>query len=289
METRQVLVVDAFAAEPLAGVPIAVLPDGADLTDRQHRAVADELGTNGTVSYDESLQYVERDRSQSVVSAAVAGCTSLLERGILEPGTHELTAGSDEYTIEVNTDQSASLGIPTLSVEQPEVTSDEIALALGIDVETLRDVGADLPIGRTDRYGGSLFVPVNFLQHLGNAIPDDTELAALLDDAGADRLFAFTFDSLGHDADVHARVFTREGELAASGVATAGCGAYLTAYGAFDEDREQVRVESGHFLDRPSTLGTTLDSRPRVSGSALTTVDGSITIPADDTDEIIEV
>ena len=44
-----VLVVDAFATEPMAGRPVAVFPE-ADLTDDQYRVVAEELGAAGTLA-----------------------------------------------------------------------------------------------------------------------------------------------------------------------------------------------------------------------------------------------
>jgi len=54
METREVLVVDAFAAEPMAGTPVGVVPDAGGLTDDQRRAVASELGASHTAFVEDS-------------------------------------------------------------------------------------------------------------------------------------------------------------------------------------------------------------------------------------------
>jgi predicted PhzF superfamily epimerase YddE/YHI9 len=128
--------------------------------------------------------------------------------------------------------------------------------------------------------------------------------------AGPARVLAFTFDTLVEEADVHARIFdpgatgnggatstetatgntgTADTEVAASGLASAACGAYLSAHDAFDGDREVVGIESGHVLDRPARLTTTVATAPRVAGSGLVAVDGSVTVPEAESDDIVEL
>lgn len=299
MERRQVLLVDAFADEPLAGVPVVVAPDG-EWTDSQLRSVAGELGTCGAVTTDEDrLQYAERAGFHAPASAAVAGCTGLLEQGVIEPGASTLTVEhhgeTSEFDVSIGADREVTITVPTQQVEDVGVSTGEIATALGVDENALADVGADLPPGRIGGFGGTLLVPVNFLQHLGSASPPTEALTRLFEETETSRAFVFTFDTLAADTNVHARIFSEsEGisagtERPASGVAAACCGAYLSHHAAFDADRERIRIESGHFLDRPATLSVTLTQTPQVSGHALITLDGQITVPQDDDDEIIEV
>ena len=309
METRQVLLVDAFATEPLSGVPVAVVP-GEEWTDSQLRALAGEFGTCGAVGPDsDRLRYVEREGFRAPASAAVAGCTGLLERGLIEAGAYTLAverpAETTALDVSVETDRETTVAFPTQQVEDVAVSTDEIATALGIDEDALAEVSTDLQPGRTDGFGGTLFVPVDFLQHLGSVSPDSGALASLFEETGTCRVFAFTFDTLEAETDVHARIFTgRErstagstggtqftavSERPASGIASAGCGAYLSGHAAFDPDRERIRVESGHFLDRPATLSVTLADSPLISGRALVVLDGRVAVPEEDDDEIIEV
>jgi len=294
METTQVLLVDAFADEPLGGVPVPVVPEA--LSESQLRAVAGEFGASVAVSLEDSDLFAVERSEGAVVEAGIAGCVGLGERDLLDDGTHTLTVhenGSDtEYEIELRADGEVRVQLPRLDVTDADITVDRLAPALGVDVAALSDVGADLPVGRLDGFGGALFVPVNFLEHLGNASPDPETLAAVLTETGATRVCAFTFDTLGRETDLHARIFdpTAAGcERPANGVVSAGCGRHLVANEMFDGDRELLRAECGQFRDRPGTVVTTLEERPSVSGRGLTALDGTLTVPEDDSDDIIEV
>lgn len=294
METKQVLLVDAFADEPMAGLPVTVVP--GDVSRRQLRAIAGELGTSGAVTLREgNLVYVDRDGSIAFVEAAVAGGVGLIEHASLEVGSHTIAVDSDgdgdEYRLEIGSDRAVRVDVPPQEVSDVEVAVDRIGNTLGIDSAALQDVGADLPVGRIDAFGGTVLVPVNFLEHLGNVDPDEGGLDTLLEETGATRLCAFTFDTLGRGTDLHVRVFDPvvDGlERPTAGVVAGGCGRYLSRHGAFDGERQRIRIECGHFLDRPATVETTTETRPRVGGTALTVLDGTLTVPEDGSDDIIE-
>lgn len=286
METRDLLVVDAFADELLSGVRVALLPDGSSLTDQQLRAIAGEVGAPAAVAYrDEGMRYVPRAGQSAPVAAAVAGCVGLAERGVLDPGTHALAHPDGESsTVELDADRTAAVETGQ-SVETAAVDSATAADALDIPVAASTDL--DLPVGYADGAGGSLLVPVAFLEGLGNVTPAPGAIADLLGDT--ERLVAFTFDTLSAETDVHTRVFDRDGgERAASGVGAAGCAQYLAAQSAFDGERSSVRVESGRFCDRPATLDAALDSGT-VSGRALLGLAGTVNLPSDGDDDIIAV
>lgn len=293
MQRQAVLLVDAFADEPTGGRPVAVDP-GGELSETQHHRVASELGTSGVVSVDgDTISYTDCDGSQAVVSGATAGLAGLYNRGALDPGMYELAAGESE-AIEVNLDKhgTVTVHLPTAAPEPPAVDVDWIADAIGVDVATLEDVGADLPAARVDSFGGTLLVAVNFLEHVSGASPDRGTVAHLLDAADCRRLVAFTFDTLVAETEVHARVFdpeARDCERPASGVGVAACTAHLAEHAVFDGEREEIGVESGAFIDRPSTVRATVEAEPSVGGTALTTLDGELAVPEDDDDDIIEV
>lgn len=296
MQRPQVLLVDAFADEPTGGRTVAADPAG-ELSESQRRAVAGELGTSGVVSAtDGTLRYTDCDGSRAVVSAAVAGAAGLYDRGAIDPGSYELHVdgpGDGPLPVELDESGSVTVELPALTPERTPVGVEAVAAALGIDEAAMRDVGADLPLAAVGAFGGTLLVPVNFLQHLSGATPSVSDLAALLDEAGLSRVFTFTFDTLDAATDVHARVFdpTAAGnERAASGVGAAACAAHLSAEAVFDGEREEIVVECGQFTDRPGRVRTTVGRQPEVGGTALTTLDAELLVPDDEgSDDIIEL
>lgn len=295
METKAVLLVDAFAAEPLGGVPVAVVPDEASRT--QLRAIAGEFGTSGAVTIDENgVRYVEREESHGVVEAAVAGWTSLLERDDLDEQDSITAVKRDgteqEYLVDQDSSGDTRVELPEQDIDPASVSLDRLAPALGTDVAAIESVGEEIPVSHSRDFGGTLFIPVGFLEALSNCLPDRETLAGLLKETDTSRVCAFTFDTLARRSDLHARVFdpaTTDNERPASGVAIAGCAQYLRSHDAFDGDIDSLRVECGYFLDRPGTVETTLDSTPRVGGRGLTVLDTTISVPEDGEDDIIEV
>lgn len=299
MERRQVLLVDAFAEEPTGGRPVAVVPDDS-LSDNQLDAIASELSISGVVTYDDgTLTYRDCDGTQAVITAAVGGYAALSKRGSIAPGTHELAvdgvepAPADPFLVELADDGSVSVDVPHETPEPVGIDTQEIGAAIGVDAATLDDVGADLPAASTDAFGGTVLVPVNFLEHLSSASPDVGALASLLEAEDCSRLFAFTFDTLEPDTDVHARVFDPDAagnERPASGVGAAACSAQCARWSAFDGDRSQITFETGRFVDRPGRIQTTVSEQPQVGGNALTVIDSEILLPPEEDDDgIIEV
>lgn len=278
-----VLVVDVFATEPMAGRPVAVFPD-ADLTDGQYCAVGDELGATGTLAAEPDGLYAVGARAD--VALAVAS-GALVEQDH-DPGPTTVQ-GHRELSVDIAPDGTVTVDMPPADSRPVEVAESEVADALGVDRAALADVGADLPLARVSAGAGYLAVPVNFMEHLGSADPDREWVAGILDKADAEALYAFSFDTLAAGTDWHARVFTREGEVAASARAAAATARYVLRQGALDADREKLVAASGHFVDRPSRVGVDLTGAdPEVAGTALTVFDGTVTVPEPDDDDILE-
>jgi predicted PhzF superfamily epimerase YddE/YHI9 len=78
-----------------------------------------------------------------------------------------------------------------------------------------------------------------------------------------------------------------------TGTASGAVGSYLRYQGALDEEDPLV-FEQGHFRDRPGRVlvdtreGEEGETAPRVGGQAVTALDGDLTIPDSDEDDIIE-
>jgi predicted PhzF superfamily epimerase YddE/YHI9 len=296
METKSVLLVDAFADEPLGGVSVPVVTD--DVTRDQLRAVAGEFGADGAATYEEGeLVYVARQESGGVVAGGVAGWTGLLEADAIEDsdGTLRVVSGEGDeqtYPIEADTERDVRVELPEMTVMESGVPSERMAPALGVTADSIDDVRDELPIGHVESFGGTLFVPVGFLEELSGCSPDRETLLSVLAETEAARVCAFTFDTLARRADIHVRVFdpaVADCERAASGVGVAGCGQYLANHEAFDGDIDWIRAECGHFFSRPGIVETTLAASPSVGGRALTVLDGTVSVPEESDDDIIEV
>ncbi|MFC7020072.1 MULTISPECIES: PhzF family phenazine biosynthesis protein [Haloarcula] len=301
METRQALLVDAFADEPMAGNPAGVVPDADGLADDQLQAIASELGASETAfvlpseAADRRLRFFTPEQEvDNCGHATVAAHAALFERGVLEAGEYTMETGRGTYDVECKLDGTVWTDQGTADVELVDYPLDAVADALGVDDATLRDVGADMPLAVGDTGFPWLLVPINYFEHLSGADPDMRAIESLCEDVGAQGLYAFTFDTISGEATLHGRAFAPLvgiEEDPVTGTAAGACAAHVRRQGALDDTVDQVVVEQGHFLDRPGTVKVDTDGHAVwIGGRAVTTLDGSLAVPAADTsDDIIEV
>lgn len=307
MDTRDVVVADAFAAEPTGGLPVGVLPDGADLTDDQLRAVAGELDVAVTaVPTDgppDRLRAVgPRGPIEHHPQVTVGGFALAAERGWIGTGSYSPATARGQQEVTVGDDGRTWVGLADPNPQPVEVEYDTAADALGIDRAAFEDVGADLPGFRVSVGVEALAVPVNFLEHLGSASADPAALGGLTESVGVDALCAFTFDALAADSACHARTFVpgeRDGtgsspwvravgpEIPVSPAVVAGVAAHLYREGVIDDD-EPV-VEQGHYLDRPGRVHADVDGGVRAGGRAVASLDGTVAVPPPEADDIVEI
>ncbi|WP_433625850.1 PhzF family phenazine biosynthesis protein [Halomicrococcus sp. NG-SE-24] len=315
METVRTLLVDAFTDEPLAGNAAGVVPDADDLTGAQMQAVARELSVSETAFFVESDDADRRVRYFTPTTevdlcghATIASHVHLLEDSEIEPGTHSLETNVGVLDVDVAEDGTVWMTQDDPTVERVDVDYDSVGDALGIDPAALRDVGADLPLAVASTGLPFLVVPVNFLEHLGNADPDMAAVEALCESVDAVGVYAFSFDALDGDSTLHGRMFAPLAgvpEDPVTGTASGATGAYLRRFDAFDEPEaqpapddatgdsgsvpEEMRFEQGHFVDRPGHVRVRVGDEVRVGGRAVTALEGSLVVPeADDGDDILE-
>jgi trans-2,3-dihydro-3-hydroxyanthranilate isomerase len=297
MTTREALLVDAFTTEPMAGNPAGVVPDADGLSADQMGAIANELGASETAFVRESddadlaLRYYTPAREVDLCGhATIAATAALHERGRLEVGTTRVETQVGTLELAVDEDGRAWMTQDDPSLERVDVDLERVATALGIDVAALRDVGADLPLTTASTGLPWLLVPVNFLEHLGNADPDGGAIEEIADEAGAVGLYPFTFDTLEPESTLHARAFAPGAgvpEDPVTGTAGGACSAYLDHHAAVETD-DGLRIEQGHFVDRPGYVDATVGETVRVGGRAVTVLEGRLVVPADEDDEILE-
>jgi PhzF family phenazine biosynthesis protein len=304
METRRTLLVDAFTDEPFAGNTAGVVPDAGGLSTGQMQAIARELSASETAFFTDSdaadrrIRYFTPTQEVDLCGhATIASHAALAADGIIEPGDHTLKTNVGVLGIELTDD-----GVVWMTQSRPEVETvgldaERVADALGIDPATLRDVGADLPIARATTGLPFLIVPVNFLEALSGVQPDLAAIETLAEEYDATGIYAFTFDTLGSESTLHARMFAPGAgvdEDPVTGTASGACGAYLDAYDAFDSLPDELRFEQGHFLDRGGVVHVTVDvddrgrKQVRVGGEAAVALEGTLQVPDTEDDEIIE-
>jgi len=307
METRRALLVDAFAAEPLAGNAAGVLLDAEGLTDDQLAAVAAELGASETAfrtdgdgttdageTVDDRLRYFSPTTEVDLCGhATVATYGALFAEGAIGGGERTLRTNVGDFTVAVDDDGTVWMRQRAPTVEVVDIDLDRLGAALGIDPAALRDVGADLPVAVASTGLPFLVVPVNFLERLGEADPDDGAVERLSEEFDVAGVYAFTFDALDGDSTLHGRAFVPSlgiSEDPVTGTASGAVGGYLRHVDAFDGDEpDELRFEQGHFLDRPGYVRVRVEADGvRVGGRTAVALDGKVRIPDEEDDEIIE-
>ncbi|GAB7090309.1 PhzF family phenazine biosynthesis protein [Halorubrum luteum] len=302
METRRALLVDAFTDEPLAGNVAGVVPNAEGLSDDQMERIAAELGASETAFLTESSAGSDADRRIRYFSpttevdlcghATIASYATLVADDALAPGEETLETNVGELTVTADDDGTVWMRQQPPTVRRVDVEHGRLGAALGVDPAALRDVGADLPAAVASTGLPFLIVPVNFLERLGEADPETDAVVALSEEFDVAGVYAFTFDALDADATLHGRAFVPAlgvDEDPVTGTASGACAAYLREVAAFDgEFPEELRLEQGHFLDRPGSVRVRLDGDDvRVGGRATVSLDGEIRIPDADDDDLI--
>jgi PhzF family phenazine biosynthesis protein len=297
VETRRACLVDAFTGEPLRGNAAGVVPDAAGLTDEQMQSIARELGASETAflrpgeEADRRVRFFTPETEVDLCGHATIGSHALLYAdGTLEPGTHTLATDVGVLEIEVESGGRVWMTQDDPEIREVEVGYDRLGSALGIDPEAMRDVGADLPVAYASTGLPFLVVPVNFLEHVGNANPDMRAVEELSDDFGVAGVYVFTFDTLDAESTLHARMFAPGAgvpEDPVTGTASGAAGAYLDRFGAIDTDA--MRFEQGHFLDRDGTVHVEIGEGVRVGGDAVVSFEGRLLVPAATDDDILEI
>jgi len=301
MTATRALLVDAFTGEPCAGNAAGVVPDADDLTEGQMQAIAAELGASETAFVRESdtadrrLRYFTPETEVDLCGhATIAAHAHLFADGAIDAGEHTLETNVGDLDIEVADDGTVWMTQNPPEIREVDVSYERVAAATGLDEEALRGASDDLPLAVASTGLPFLVAPVTYLSDLGEASPDFDAVEALADDVGAAGVYAFSFDTLDGDSTLHGRAWVPGAgvdEDPVTGTASGAAGAYLEHYGAFGGDiAEEMVFEQGHFVDRPGRVRVrVLDgAAPRVGGTAVETLDGTLEVPPVDEDDILE-
>lgn len=295
-EGRRTLLVDAFTEQPLAGNAAGVVPEATGLSPDQMQAVARELSVSETAfiressEADRAVRYFTPTQEVELCGHATIGShAALYADDIIDAGTHSLETEIGVIEIEIAEDGVVWMTQDTPRVEEVDVKAEDVADIL--DVPAAGVSGVDLPIAVASTGLPFLIVPVTFLELLGDATPDMDAIDDLADRFDAIGVYAFTFDTIGPESTLHGRCFVPSAgvpEDPVTGTASGATGAYLRTVDAFETLPEEMVFEQGHFLDRPGEVHVRAREEIRVGGSAVTSLEGTLRIPAEQTDEILD-
>lgn len=300
MDSRRLLVVDAFAAEPLSGNPAGVVPEADGLSEAAMGAIAREINASETAfllesdDADRRIRYFTPTQEVDLCGhATVASHAALASEGVIDEGSHTLETNVGILDIEIE-DGTVWMTQDTAEVNRVDVEYERVADALGADPATLEDIGADLPLATASTGLGFLVVPMNFLAAVSGLDPDMGAIAELTEELSVTGIYAFSFDALDAESTLHGRMFAPGAgvdEDPVTGTASGAIGAYLREVSAFDGELPAEMVfEQGHFIDRPGKVRVRARSDPvEIGGEATVAIDGTITVPDFEDDDIIEV
>ncbi|WP_254543294.1 PhzF family phenazine biosynthesis protein [Halomarina pelagica] len=298
METRRTLLVDAFTEEPLSGNAAGVVPDAEGLTADRMRAIARELHASETAfltdseEADRRIRYFTPETEVDLCGHATIASHALLhEEGVVDAGTHTLATNVGVLEIDVEADGTVWMTQAPPELHAVDAEYGEVADALGVEERALTTVADDLPLAWSSTGLAFLVVPVARLDDLGNATPDAAAVEALCESVDATGVYAFTFETLDPDAALHGRMFAPLAgvpEDPVTGTASGAVGAYLREYDAFDDLPAEMAFEQGHFVQRPGRALVRARGEIRVGGRAVTALDGTLSIPDPEEDDVIE-
>lgn len=301
MDRRRALLVDAFTDEPLTGNTAGVVPDAEGFSEEQMQSVARELGASETAfllpseSADRRVRYFTPKQEVDLCGHATIASHALLAEEELSDGRYTLETNVGMLDIELD-EGTVWMQQNAPEISEIDLTYDTVADALGVRETALSGLREDLPLARATTGLPFLMVPIEYLSDLSGMTPNMGTIETLSKEYDCVGLYAFTFDTLDRDSTLHARMFAPAAgvpEDPVTGTAAGACGAYLDQFGALDPMPETITVEQGFFIDQGghalvAASKATSDGEVRVGGEAIVALDGELTVPERDGDDIVE-
>lgn len=300
--TKNVYIVDAFAARPFAGNPAGVVTDAAGLLTEQMQAIARELGQTETCfvlepdlpDVDFQLRWFTPTVEVDLCGhATVAAYVCLFEEGRLtlddQPARFRHLTRSGVLDVWVARGES-SRPIVTMStgVASIDPAADDrraVVAAIGLSPESL---DSELPLAREDA-SARLIVPIRRLHDLLALRPATSEMVRYGLGTGYRRFTLLCRETLDPSTLVHVRHFAPANgipEDPVTGTAHAAIAVYLDQQGVLPvTERFRFVGEQGHAVNRPGTVVVEVvrDGRAiadvRIGGTGFIVARGIVEVP----------
>lgn len=287
--------VDVFTREPLAGNPLAVVPDAGPLDVATMQRIAREFNQSETTFL---LPPTRPDadwrlRCFTPVGAEVFGAGHNALGAwwwLAESGRLALDGPRAAFTQEIG-ERRLPLEVLSNAGRVEAIEMRQTAPSFGAVHEdlyslagALRLAAADLVVDRLEAQvvstgAAHLLVPLRSRATIEQARPDAERLAALLRVVGGQGCYLFCFETVDPEATAHARFFNPTvgiSEDPATGSAAGPLACYLAARGIAREGA-LLGIEQGHTMGRPSRIQVRVHgSDVRVSGSAVVVAEGNL-------------
>ncbi len=273
-------IVDVFAEQPFAGNQLAVVFDAAELSDVQMQTIARETNFSETTFVLSDKGDMAKVRIFTPGSELpFAGHPTLGTAWALTRGRHGVVLDLAGGRVPVEFIDGIAWMIPPPVEFKGEIPRGDAAALLGLGAD---DLDPDWAVETAVVGPGFVLLPVKDLPTLQSARFDLEQLdrvsAKYKLDKAVHSVFAFTSQAYGADADFAARMFFNTGEAredAATGSANACFAAYLYARNGIAEN---IVVEQGFEIQRPSRLYLQTGDVLRVGGKVQPVLEGHITI-----------
>lgn len=287
--------VDVFAARPLSGNPVALVPDADELSDDQMRAIAREFNQSETtfILRPSVPGAAYQLRSFTPIGAEVGGAGHnvlgawlwLAEAGRLPRagGAFVQQIGADLLAVEVG---RADDGRALVSLDQSAprfgaCVEDRATLALGLGLDE-SDLTAATPAQVVSTGAGHLLVEIASWRAVDRIAPHASRLAEVLFEVDGEGCYVYSTQTPeAVEATAYARFFNPTmgiWEDPATGTAAGPLAAFLVAAGRAAPN-STLAIEQGHALGRPSRIDVSVhDDQIRVSGSGVVVASGTLKI-----------
>lgn len=264
---------DVFTEEAFAGNPLAVFPEGENLSDEEMQQIAREMNLSETVFVLPSEKALKKLRiftpmqELPLAGHPVVGTWNLLANLGITPQTddgvieikQELKLGVLPVEIEFRDKKPFRVTMTQGKFEAGTIVSDtgdieKLANGLGLEISDL-DLREGLPVQVVSTGIKALDIPINSLDALSRCRINSSLLSEVYLAHGAVGCYAFTFETIEENSRVHARFFApADGipEDPATGSAAGSLSGYLTYHGALDTNK--FTIEQGDFMKRPSRI-----------------------------------
>ena len=298
MKVTNYLVTDVFAAEALAGNPLAVVFQTAAMSTEEMQSIAREFNLSETTFVERRDAGVERSEGVRVrifttqeelnfAGHPTLGTASMLRRVAPEVvRDNAVTLALNVGPITVEFEEGADFG--TMTQRDPEfgrfLDSAKVAELIGVPVEA---INPDHPPQVVSTGTAFAIVLLDSLEALAHLRVLHEEAAPWLREAGG-RWFYVVAPTGTRTADgkreFRARMQFYGGEDPATGSAAGCCISFLVGSGVVESD-EQILVHQGIEIGRPSEIHLSAKrteakvSRVRVGGSTVLVAKGQLFLP----------